>query len=141
MKKMLIVSAISLSLIGTSSAFALDKLDTLKTLRGSEVRFSLGSDYTNATLSVSGPNGYYAKTFVKTGSPSLDLIKTGGTGDGVYTYELTVMTSKTQLNKNPLDNGRGGVDETVTPVGVTTSGVFHVKNGAISQSANRVEKR
>ena len=141
MKIKLFIGALCLPLIGFSSAFALDPLDSKKTLRGSEVRFSLGSEYTNATLTVSGPNGFYTQTFVKSGSPSLDLIKTGATEDGVYKYDLAVMSSETQVNKNPLDNGRGGVDKAVTPVGVTTSGSFRVKNGAILQAENEVEAR
>ncbi len=117
------------------SAFASDSLNAKVTLRGSEVHVKLPSGFTNATLSISGPNGFYAQVFSKTGSPSIDLIRAGGTTEGQYTYEITAASSQQAVNDNPMDNGRGGVDKSAGAVGASTSGSFHASGGIISSAA------
>lgn len=125
----------ALTLAGTV-AFANAGMDAQVTLRGSEVHVKLGAGLSNATLSISGPNGFYAKAFSPSGSPSIDLIKAGGTADGVYTYEVTAATSETTENLNPMDNGRGGVDDGSSVVSASTTGSFHASGGIIADKAD-----
>jgi len=109
------------------------------TLRGSEVHVVPGQGNSNVTISVSGPNGFHATVFSKQGSSSIDLIRAGGTADGQYTYEITAATSEKATNKNPLDNGRGGVDKNAGFVPVSTSGSFYASGGIIKEAGTETE--
>lgn len=131
--KSLSVAGVMAFVIG--GAFAAENLDAKVTLKGSEVRLTLPAGYYNATLSVSGPDGFYARAFSKNGSPSIDLIRAGGTTDGEYTYEVTAASSQKAVDKNPMDNGRDGVDKSAGVVGAAASGSFIANGGIISQAA------
>lgn len=126
--------------LAATAVFANEAMDAKVSLRGSEVRVKLGAGLSNATLSISGPNGFYAKTFSQSGSPSIDLIKAGGTADGVYTYEVTAATSETTENLNPMDNGRGGIDDGTSVVSASTTGSFHASGGIIADRSSQAEE-
>lgn len=126
--------AAGLAFAGLSAASAGSEINAYVKLKGSEVSVTLSGDYSNATLTVSGPGDYYARSYSKTGSPSVDLIKTGGTADGVYSYEVSAATSQTVTVTNPLDNGRGGTDPATQQVSATTSGNFVAKGGLIVET-------
>lgn len=126
--------------LAATAAFANEGMDAKVTLRGSEVHVKLGAGLSNATLSISGPNGFYAQTSSESGSPSIDLIKAGGLADGVYTYEVTAATSETTENLNPMDNGRGGVDDATSVVSASTSGSFRASGGIIAKLASQAEE-
>jgi hypothetical protein len=94
------------------------------------VSFDLKGDYSNVTLTISGPNGFHASAFAKSGTPSLNLRQSGSLEDGAYTYQLTAATNDKAQLRTPLDNGRDpGAAQPVK--GVSTSGTFHVRSGAI----------
>ncbi len=134
------LAAFALAAIGAGSVSAESPLNAAGTLRGSQVSFSLGGDYKNVTLTVSGPNGFYARSYSETGAPSIDLIRAGATADGTYTYEITAATSETAVNANPMDNGRGGVDPQATTVGASTSGSFVAKGGLIVKQNSNIKE-
>ena len=127
--------------ISAHSAIASEELDAKVTLKGSEVHVKLRGGYSNATLSVSGPNGFHASRFSETGSPSIDLIRSGGTAEGLYKYEVTAASSKTKTNAKPMDNGRGGVDDATETVAASTSGSFFANGGIIADRASQAEER
>ena len=129
------LAAVCLFALPATASFADENLNAQVTLRGSEVHVKLASGYSNATLSISGPNGFYAKAFSEKGAPSIDLIRAGGTSEGQYTYEVTAASSTQAVNESPLDNGRGGVDKSAGAVGASTSGSFYANGGIISQAA------
>ncbi len=86
----------------------------------------------NMTLTVTGPNGYYAKEYSSHQAPSLSLSKNGTMADGLYNWELTGATSK-QVEANPmgLDNGRGSSARKFVSQSMTESGSFRVVGGSI----------
>ncbi len=116
------------------------ELEAKVTLRGSEVHVKLAAGDSNATLSVSGPNGFYVRAFSESGSPSIDLIRSGGTADGLYRYEVTAASSETKTTVKPMDNGRGGADDATEKVAVSTSGSFYANGGIIADQAKMIEK-
>lgn len=140
MKKIMCLPLAGLLALAAMSALANEDLDAKVTLRGSEIHVSLGNDYSNATLTVSGPNGFHASAFSKTGSPSIDLIRAGGTGEGQYSYEVTAASSETKLNATPQNNGRGKVDEAAEKVSATTSGSFFASGGIIADKQSLAEE-
>ena len=86
----------------------------------------------NMTLTVTGPNGYYAREYSSQQAPSLSLSKNGVMADGLYNWELTGATRK-QVEANPmgLDNGRGSSARRFANQSVTESGTFRVVGGSI----------
>ncbi|MEX0343968.1 MAG: hypothetical protein AB3N20_03530 [Rhizobiaceae bacterium] len=136
MRRLLSVWLAGALTLAVTAAFANKPMDAEIILQGSEVRVNLGADLSNATLTIGGPNGYYAATSSERGSLSIDLIKTGGTADGVYTYEVKAATSETIKILNPVDNGergarRGGLDAGTSYVPAYTFGSFRASGGII----------
>ena len=140
--KSIFAGIVAVSLSGPS--WALTDADEVKlkafgTLAGSEVSFSLGGVYSNATLTISGPDGFFARSFSKTGSPAVDLIKAKAKADGIYTYEITAASGETVTIRNPQNNGRGGADRGTMKRGVSASGTFVVKGGLIVDTSKDKE--
>ncbi|MDJ0613688.1 MAG: hypothetical protein QNJ29_08400 [Rhizobiaceae bacterium] len=142
MKKAIGQLGVLLAVFLAGNAYASEDIPgSQKTLSGSEVRIDLGPDYSNAILTVSGPNGFSARSESKSGSVAIDLIKAGGTGIGTYTYQVTAASAKTETIQKPLNNGReGGVDNATRQVGVSMSGFFAAKNGLIVDRSNQTEE-
>lgn len=141
MKKRLHLLVPLMALACANAAFAGNEIaGAQKSLNGSQILFSLGPNYFNATLTVAGPNGFYARSEASSGTVSIDLQSAGATGEGVYTYELTAASSETKTNPAPMNNGRGGVDNPVSQVGVSTSGTFFAQNGLIIDRSNLTER-
>ena len=122
------------------AAGAGDDLDAFRTLAGSQVSFSLGGGYSNATLSVAGPVGFLARNFSKSGNPSIDLIRSKAKADGLYTYEITAASPDTVAVVNDEDNGRGTAEKSIVQRGVSASGTFMVKNGLIVELSSARER-
>ncbi len=140
MRRLLSVWMAGAMTLAATAVFANEAMDAKVSLRGSEVHVKLGAGLSNATLSISGPNGFYAKTFSEHGSPSIDLIKAGGTANGHYIYEVTAASSEIVTNANPMDNGRGGVDSADEFVAVSTSGGFFANGGIIADRTSQKEE-
>ena len=88
-------------------------------------------------LTVSRPDGtVFQKTFSSSGTPYLDISNIFGTGacDGIYTYELRVITpvqAKTRRNEE-----RAGLEQSSSvSESLTQTGHFMVKDGAIVSSS------
>jgi hypothetical protein len=86
---------------------------------------------TNATLRVSGPNGFYMQTFSRSGSVALQLGAAGRLPDGLYHYEVTAATAQRVPNPNRLLNSGRMNEPAMVNVGTSRFGTFNVKNGAI----------
>ncbi len=115
------------------------KLKGFGTLAGSEVSFSLGGAYSRATLTITGPDGFFIRAFSKTGNPSIDLLQAKAEVDGLYTYEITASTGETVTIRNPRNNGRGGIDPGTMERGISASGTFVVKGGLIVDTSSEIE--
>lgn len=116
--------------VGISTACSAQGLNATQKFTDTEVVFDINGPYSNLTLTISGPNGLYASAHHRTGTPLIDLRKLGAVDDGEYLYQLTAATDAKVADRSGLDNGREGGPATILK-GVSTSGQFHVKGGAI----------
>jgi hypothetical protein len=114
---------------------------------GMAVRFDSAIPYSNATLTISGPDGtVYRREFSGGAVPSLSLFDKAGAafGNGQYTYELRLTTTQVQNFKDatlarPDDNDNKGAEDEQgrtnrrrLPVqSVVQSGSFAVQNGTL----------
>lgn len=123
-----LVAGLALSL--SSPGLANDLAATAQ-FNGTVVSFQLAQAYGNLTLSVAGPNSFQASATFRGGAPYLDLARFGVVGDGTYTYHLTASTNEwvaasTQNAGRPASASIGWQLN-----GVSKSGTFGVKGGAI----------
>ncbi len=128
---------------GISSTCWAQGLNATQKFTDSEVVFDIAGTYSNLTLTISGPNGLNASAHHRTGSPIIDLRKLGTVDDGDYLYQLTAATDEKVTDRSGLNNGREGGPITILK-GVSTSGNFQVKGGAIvkvDSSAREEAKR
>ena len=117
--------------VGIAGAGWAQDLKATQRLSDTQIGFDPGGNYSNYTLTVSGPNGFHATASSKTGTPAIDLRRFGAFDDGTYNYQLTASTDEKVPVRTPLDDGRPGGPSDATLKGVSTSGVFHVKGGTI----------
>ena len=117
--------------VGISSTCWAQGLKATQKFTDTEVVFDITGPYSNLTLTISGPNGFNAIAHHRTGSPLIDLRKLGDLDDGDYVYQLTAATDEKPPVRTALDNGRDGGPTTSILKGVSTSGQFQVKAGAI----------
>ena len=115
----------------TSQGIAKEKAVANELFRGNTLAFDLKGNFSNATVSISGPNNYNASITQRDGAPTVNLSQVGTLVDGKYNYEITVATDETIAVTDNLNNGRGENARTTMNVGKTQSGHFRVKDGAI----------
>ena len=115
---------------GQTGASRADDIVATEQIAGNRLSFVLKPTFTNATLSVAGPNDFHASMFTKSGELALNLAASGKLNDGTYMFQITASGGDKVAVRTPLDNGR---DKLVTerPVIVSTSGSFQVRNGEI----------
>ena len=137
--------AAALSVSIGAPAFASDVLNATKSLSGTRVTFSMPSGYSNATLSVAGPDGRVLQMSTSSGSPSIDIGGQNAMGDGIYTYQLTAASPQTKMVKPDPTVGRDLPTKTnmrgevAVHVSTATSGTFLVKGGRIVDTTNMKE--
>ncbi len=86
--------------------------------------------YSNMTLSISGPNKFYAEVFSGSKAPAIDLRKVDEYDDGVYHYHVSAATEEIVPVRTALDDGRESITKQLRR-GVATDGAFLVKGGVI----------
>ncbi len=108
-----------------------NELAVVERLSGSSAAFALDGAYANITLTVSGPDGFHARRFVKRGSGvAMDLSRLGPLSDGTYTYQLTAATGQKARIATPANDGRARRASAALR-GIAASGSFLVKGGAV----------
>ncbi len=115
---------------GLAGVCLAENLAATERFSGTVASFDFKGQYSNATLSVSGPNGFVASATAKSGAPSLDLSRQGSLEDGLYKYHIVAGTQKKAKGRSALDNGREhkSSEQQIT---ASTSGTFRVKGGTI----------
>jgi hypothetical protein len=98
---------------------------------GSTVTFKIEPRFGTLTLTVAGPNGYYASATARTASPIIDLSSAGAFDDGTYNYHLSASTDEKVPLRTALDNGRDGGAASSVLRSMSKSGVFQVEKGVI----------
>ena len=96
-----------------------------------QIGFDPGGNYGNYTLNVTGPNGFHARAWSETGTPSIDLRRFGVYDDGLYNYQLSASTEEKVPLRGALDNGRQRRQPDARLKTLAVSGTFHVKGGKI----------
>lgn len=119
------------AVFGFAGTCLAENLAATERFSGTAASFDFKGQYNNATLTVSGPNGFTASASAPSGAPSLDLSKHGSLEDGLYKYHIVAGTPKKAKVRAVLDNGREGRPASEQQVTATTSGTFRVKGGAI----------
>lgn len=117
--------------IGISGACSAQDLKATQRLSDTQVGFDPAGNYGNYTLGIVGPNGFHASAASKTGTPAIDLRRSGKYDDGAYSYQLTASSDEKVPVRTPLDNGRGGDPGDSRLKAVSLGGQFLVKGGTI----------
>ncbi len=84
----------------------------------------------NATLVVTAPDGRIFEIMAPSGTPVFQL-PARDVIDGIYRYELSAATDKTEKIVNPIDNGRGEAASDTVAVPYYATGAFVVSRGVI----------
>jgi len=127
--------------LGLSNPSLADDLAAAEQIAGQRVRIELKPAFANATLNVTGPNGFHASTYSKSGAVAIDLSRFGRLADGTYNYEVTASGREMIAIRTPLDNGRSGQIKTEQPVPVSISGTFRVNDGTIVKPSSGKQTR
>ena len=103
----------------------------------------------NTTLSIAGPNGYYAQAYAKAGTPMIKLSQHGPVADGIYIWQVTAATNemievRDEGLRSGSSNSSGYLSTSPGMItinkGTAESGSFRVQNGAILPKSNATEK-
>jgi hypothetical protein len=129
--KSAVIGLAALIAAGTCHTCLADDLSVSEQFSDTTIEFKVGASYGNLTLTVAGPNGFYASANARSGSPLLDLRRFGDFDDGQYSYHLTATTDQKIKMRTPLDDGRDNGPTLDLLKGVSTSGAFSVSRGLI----------
>lgn len=102
--------------------------------------FENWGDLSNASLTISSPDGTIQTINSDRGTPVFNLRDLEKVEDGVYNYELSAATSEKVEIKNALDNGRGAAAKKETFVPFQTNGFFIVSRGVIAKQGQIKEE-
>jgi hypothetical protein len=117
--------------IGICTVCSADDMVLGQKAAGAKIAFLLKDNYSNATLTVTGPHGFHAQTSAKGGALALDLRQFGSVDDGTFTYQLTAAADEKTKVRTTLDNGRDTREPTEIPKSATMSGTFRIVRGEI----------
>jgi hypothetical protein len=127
--------------IGTSTVCSADDMVSGQKAAGAKIAFLLKDNYSNATLTITGPGDFHAQTSTKGGALALDLRQFGGVDDGTFTYQITAATDEKTKVRTTLDNGRSSREPTEVPKGATLSGTFLIVRGEIVMPDTSIPRR
>ena len=116
---------------------------------GDVVQIVLAGQVHNTTLSVAGPNGYYAETYAKAGMPMIKLSQHGPVADGIYIWQVTAATDELiEVRDKGLRSGssnssgyrRASPGTIRINKGTAESGSFRIENGSILPKSDATEQ-
>src|SRR5260370_31786876 len=143
MSTILVFASLEVAVLGQTASQSIEAKVANVRAEGMAVRFDSAIPYSNATRTISGPDGtVYSREFPGGTAPSWSLFdKTGATlGNGQYTYELRFTTGQMRDLKERLATAPddGVMDENgrtkhgrLSVQSVVQSGSFAVQNGAL----------
>ena len=127
--------------IGLSTACWAEDMVASQQSSGTKIAFLLKDNFSSATMTISGPNGFFAHAFAKNGAIAVDLRRFGAIDDGTFTYQVTAAANDKIRIRTPLDNGRDRI-VTERPRSASMSGTFSVVRGEIvATDATKTERR
>src|SRR5713226_4031216 len=143
MSTILVFASLQVAVLGQTASQSIEAKVANVRAEGMAVRFDSAIPYSNATLTISGPDGtVYRREFAGGTAPSWSLFdKTGATlGNGQYTYELRFTTVQMRDFKERLatapddgvmdENGRTNRGR-LSVQSAVQSGSFAVQNGTL----------
>ncbi len=143
MSTILVFASLQVAVLGQTASQSIEAKVANVRAEGMAVRFDSAIPYSNATLTISGPDGtVYRREFAGGTAPSWSLFdKTGATlGNGQYTYELRFTTVQMRDLKERLatapddgvmdENGRTNRGR-LSVQSAVQSGSFAVQNGTL----------
>jgi hypothetical protein len=136
-KNTLLTSVLALSIstfLVNGNAFA-DNTSVIATesFSGSIIGFSEQTIVKNSTLSISGPNGFYASKANKDTIPSINLAVFGELTDGRYKYQITSSDLDSAAIKitSPINNGRDDRSQKPANRSISQTGYFYLEAGQV----------
>lgn len=100
-------------------------------IQSTSISFSGGQSFTNAVLTVTGPNDYMREESASRGMPIFRLQSAGRLIDGYYQFSLIAATDKEVPRKSTLNDGRGEDARRTEFVPFSMQGAFRVEQGLI----------
>lgn len=131
------ITALTASLFLASPAFANEPVERTDT---TTLWFESWGSLSNATLVVSGPDGFVTNIVAEKGPPRFYLRDAAPVVDGVYRYELTAATTEKIKLRNQPDNGRGESQKDEIAKPFQMGGSFVVSRGVITKQEEIVEE-
>ncbi len=126
LKRMLLGLTIALTLGVAAQAAE----EVVERLQSTSLSFSGGRNYTNAVLTVTGPNGYRREETVSRGMPIFRLQTAGRLVDGYYRYSLIAATDE-DMPVSEVNNGRGPDAPKTAKKPFAMHGAFSVQKGLL----------
>ena len=127
MKPMVLAATFSLALGIAGAAGA----EVTERLNSGTLSFSGGGGYTNASLEITGPNGFSVEETAETGLPVFRVQTAGRLVDGFYRYSLTAASPEKVAIDTSVNNGRGEGARDFALKPFSTSGSFQIADGLI----------
>ena len=103
-------------------------------LQSTSLSFSGGRDFTNAVLTVNGPDGYLKEETTTRGLPIFRLQTAGRLVDGFYSYSLVAASDEEMPVNTSIDNGRGEAAKDTMLKPFSMYGTFRVEAGLLTAS-------
>ncbi len=117
--------AVTLGLAGAAGAEVTERFNA------GSLSFSGGNGYTNAVLTISGPDDFTAEVTSDKGLPVFRVQTAGKLEDGFYQYSLVAASPETVKVNTSVNNGRGDSSRETANVPFSTSGMFQIADGSI----------
>ncbi len=117
--------AVTLGLAGAASAEVAERINA------GSLSFSGGNEYTNAVLTIFGPDDFTAELKSEKGLPVFRVQTAGKMEDGFYQYSLVAASPEMEKVNTSVNNGRGDTARAATNVPFSTSGIFQIADGSI----------
>jgi len=119
--------SISLALWGGAA----QALDIVQRNNATALWFDGGQGFTNATLQITGPDGFTSNVSAARGLPTFNVQGAGRLQDGLYKYVLTAASANKVKVDSELDNGRGDAAKSEMFEPFSKFGAFRISRGTI----------
>ena len=130
MREEIVKRILATTMILAAGAYAVPAMAGSSYMVGN-VRIQADQNMDNATLSISGPDGFYQEQRSTPGAAVMISGDQGVMADGTYTWQITGQSSTRIVTaKNSMNNGRGEAERGFSYETVVQTGSFTIKNGS-----------
>lgn len=125
------ILALATALMLACAAPALAQQEVTPRVQSTSISFAGGQNFTNAVLTVTGPDNYSREETATRGLPIFRLQTAGRLIDGYYQYSLVAATDEEIPIQTQLNNGRGPDARKTEYRPFSLYGAFRVERGLI----------